>query len=142
MRATWTQEGCGAMIEGECHCGAVRWYLAHLPESATSCNCTLCRRWGALWAYGFKDQEIRMSGATRPYLRDAKSIEFHFCTTCGCVAYWRTHEPGSDGRHYMAVNLRLTEPDRIAEVPIVRFDGLGSFEALPADDTCVADLWF
>ena len=130
------------MIEGACHCGSVRWTFEDVPESATSCNCTLCRRWGALWAYGFKDEEIRISGTTRAYLRDPKTIEFHFCPDCGCVAYWCTPEPGQDGRRYMAVNLRLAEPDAIAAVPIHRFDGLDTFEPLPRDGKCIADMWF
>ena len=130
------------MIEGSCHCGSVRWNFTGTPEYATSCNCTLCRRWGALWAYGFKDEEFRVSGATQAYLRDPKTIEFHFCQNCGCVGYWCTPGPGADGRFYGAVNLRLAEPSAIAAVPINYFDGLDKFEALPRDGRCVADvLW-
>jgi hypothetical protein len=129
-------------IEGTCDCGSVRWSFEDLPESATSCNCSHCRRWGALWAYGFKDEEIRISGPTQVYMRDPKTIEFHFCSGCGCLACWCTPKPGEDGRRYMAVNLRLAEPDTVAAVPIVRFDGLENYEALPRDGTCVADLWF
>ena len=129
-------------IDGACHCGSVRWSFEGIPESATSCNCTLCRRWGALWAYGFRGEEIRTSGTTRTYLRDPETIEFHFCPNCGCVAYWCTPEPGKDGRYYGAVNLRLAEPHAIAAIPINRFDGLNSFESLKGDRKCVADLWF
>lgn len=130
------------MIEGACHCRSVRWTFEGVPESATSCNCTLCRRWGALWAYGFKDEEIRINGPTHAYLRDPKMIEFHFCPDCGCVAYWCTPEPGPDGRRYLAINLRLAELDDIAEVPINRFNGLENSGNLPRDGTCVADVWF
>ena len=42
----------------------------------------------------------------------------------------------------IAVNLRLTEPEPIARIPIDHFDGLGRFEDLPRDGRCVADLWF
>ena len=129
-------------IEGSCHCGAVRWTFAGSPEYATTCNCTLCRRWGALWAYGFYGEALKVSGATKTYMRDPRSIEFHFCPDCGCVAYWRTHEAGDDGRYYGAVNLRLTEPDSVASVPVSRWDGLNRHEARPSDGTCVADmLW-
>jgi hypothetical protein len=41
------------MVEGSCHCGAVRWSFDGTPESATACNCTVCRRYGVLWAYDF-----------------------------------------------------------------------------------------
>jgi hypothetical protein len=130
------------MIEGVCHCGSVRWHFTGSPKYATSCNCTLCRRWGALWAYGFIDEEFRISGVTRTYLRDPKTIEFHFCPECGCVAFWRTPEPGKDGRIYGAVNLRLAEPGSVASVPVTCFDGLDKHEARPKDGTFVADiLW-
>lgn len=130
------------MIEGSCHCGSVHWDFEDVPEYATSCNCTLCRRWGALWAYGFKDEEFRVSGTTQVYLRDPKTIDFHFCRNCGCVAYWCTPEPGADGRYYGAVNLRLAEPNSVAAVPVNYFDGLEKAEALARDGRCIADiLW-
>jgi hypothetical protein len=44
------------MIQGSCHCGAVQWRLEALPESATACNCTACRRYRALWAYDFEGE--------------------------------------------------------------------------------------
>jgi hypothetical protein len=34
------------MLEGSCHCGAVRLTLPSPPEVATDCNCSLCRRIG------------------------------------------------------------------------------------------------
>ncbi|WP_280952136.1 hypothetical protein [Salinicola halimionae] len=42
----------------------------------------------------------------------------------------------------MAVNLRLAEPDDVANVPIDRFDGLDTFENPPRDGRCVIDYWF
>jgi hypothetical protein len=97
------------MIEGSCHCGAVRWSFAGLPESATACNCTVCRRYGVLWAYDYENEGIRVSGPTRAYIR-GKALEFHFCPDCGCVAYWRAMKANDDGRRRIAVNLRLAEP--------------------------------
>jgi len=38
-------------LQGSCHCGAVRLTLPAAPEKATSCNCSLCRRSGGIWAY-------------------------------------------------------------------------------------------
>jgi hypothetical protein len=129
------------MIEGSCHCGAVRWCFEGMPESATACNCTVCRRYGVLWAYDYDGEGIAVSGPARAYVR-GDSIAFHFCAACGCVAYWRALEPGKDGRLRIAVNLRLTEPEPVARVPIDHFDGFDSFEDLPRDGRCVADYWF
>jgi len=129
------------MLEGACHCGAVHWQFSGMPESATACNCTVCRRYGALWAYDFEGEAIHVSGPTRGYVR-GKAIEFHFCSTCGCVAYWRAQEADEQGRRRIAVNLRLAEPAPVARLPIDHFDGLVSFEDLPRDGRCVGDLWF
>lgn len=129
------------MIQGSCHCGEVKWRFEGIPESATACNCTVCRRYGVLWAYGFEGEGIHVSGATQAYIR-GKSIGFHFCPVCGCVAYWRSLEHHKEGRRRIAVNLRLTEPEAVAHIPIDHFDGLKSFEDLPPDGRCVADYWF
>lgn len=129
------------MLHGACHCGGVKWQFVGLPESATACNCTVCRRYGVLWAYDYVDQGIKTSGATTAYLR-GRAIEFHFCPKCGCVAYWRAQAPDDDGRRRIAVNLRLAEPQAVAQLPIDHFDGLHTFTDLPRDGRCVADLWF
>lgn len=43
------------MIKGSCLCGAVQWQFDGVPDGATACNCTACRRYGVLWAYDFED---------------------------------------------------------------------------------------
>ena len=40
-------------MRGACHCEAVRFEIAEPPEWVLDCNCTLCRRYGALWAYSW-----------------------------------------------------------------------------------------
>jgi hypothetical protein len=129
------------MIEGACHCGAVKWQFTSLLESATACNCTVCRRYGVLWAYDYVGEGIQVSGPTRAYVR-GKTTEFHFCPECGCVAFWRALQLDAQGRRRIAVNLRLTEPGPIAHLPIDHFDGLDKFEDLPRDGRTVASLWF
>ncbi|MCB1684689.1 MAG: GFA family protein [Pseudomonadales bacterium] len=128
-------------IEGSCHCGALHWQFRGTPEAATACNCTLCRRYGVLWAYDYEGERISVSGPTQAYIR-GEAIEFHFCPTCGCVAYWRSMQADPQGRRRIAVNLRLTEPEPVAQIPIDHFDGLKRFEDLPRDGKCVADYWF
>lgn len=129
------------MLEGHCHCGAVRWRLAALPESVTACSCTACRRYGALWAYGYDEENIVVTGETAVYQR-GRSLTFHFCPSCGGVSHWRGLEVDEHGRRRMAVNLRMAEPGPIAALPIDHFDGLETWEDLPRNGRCVADLWF
>lgn len=129
------------MLEGSCHCGAVRWQLDALPASATACNCTACRRYGVLWAYGHEGEDIRVEGPTTAYVRGT-ALSFNFCPRCGGVTHWRALREDAEGRRRMAVNLRMTEPGPVAALPIDHFDGLDRWEDLPRDGRCVRDLWF
>lgn len=130
-------------MEGFCHCRRVAWTLDAVPESATACNCTICRRYGVLWAYGYIGHDIHTSGETSSYRRtDGGGIDFHFCANCGCATHYISNRPNDEGQRWTAVNLRLTEPELIASLPIDHFDGLESFEDLPRDHRCVKDMWF
>lgn len=133
------------MIEGTCHCGAARWTLEGDPGSITACNCTLCRRYGALWAYDYENERIRIEGRMSSYTRsgpEKSSLEMLFCPVCANVVAWRGLRVGADGRRRVAVNVRLTEPDAVADLPIDHFDGYDSFDDLPGDGRCVRDMWF
>lgn len=130
------------MLEGSCHCGSVRWRFDGMPESATACNCTICRRYGVLWAYGYEGEDVSLTGETRAYAWGEKTIGFHFCPQCGCVASWRSIEPDAEGRRRIAVNLRLAEPAVVEHLPIDHFEGLDKWEDLPRDGRCVRDMWF
>jgi hypothetical protein len=132
-------------LSGRCHCGAAGWSISGDPGPVTACNCTLCRRYGALWAYDFEHARIAIHGDTRVYTRVGKAdpaLEIHFCPTCACVVCWRGLRLEDDGRRRIAVNVRLAEPDAVAHLPIDHFDGLDSFDDLPSDGRCVRDLWF
>ena len=131
------------MLEGHCHCGAARWTLAELPQSVTACSCTICRRYGVLWAYGHIEHDIKVTGETNTYRRlDGDSIDFHFCATCGCVTHYVSIHPQGDGRFRTAVNLRMTNLEPIKHLPINHFDGLDTWVKLPRDNRTVKDLWF
>jgi len=133
------------MLTGSCHCGKASWRLEGDPGSITACNCTLCRRYGVLWAYDYEGERITVSGETASYTRagrDNPSLEILFCPTCACVLSWRSMHLQKGGRRRMAVNMRLASPDLVADLPIDHFDGLDTFEDLPSDGRCVRDLWF
>ncbi|MCB1671824.1 MAG: GFA family protein [Gammaproteobacteria bacterium] len=130
------------MLQGSCHCGNVKWSFDGRPDGATACNCTVCRRYGVLWAYDYEGELIKVSGPNKAYTRGDSTLGFHFCPNCGCVAYWRALEASPEGRRRIAVNLRLAEPDEVAGIPIDHFDGLVTFQDLPRDGKCVRDYWF
>jgi len=130
------------MLTGTCHCGVLRWRFKGDPDSATACNCTICRRYGALWRYGWEGEVVTTDGPSAVYARDTM-IGFNFCLTCGCLAYYQVLKKDAEGRRKMAVNLRMADdPDRVAHLPVRHFDGLDTFDDMPRDQRCVADMWF
>jgi len=131
-------------IKGTCLCGAIGWEFDGDPGPVTACNCTACRRYGALWAYDYLDERIRLSGETRGHWRKPgeSPLGFHFCPNCGCLSHWLARGGGPDGRRRMAVNVRLAEdPAVVASLPIEHFDGLTTFRDLGQDGRCVRDMW-
>ena len=131
------------MLTGTCHCGAAHWTFDGDPGEITACNCTLCRRYGALWAYDYENQRIRLSGPTTAYIRadDPKPcLEILFCPTCGNVLAWRALAASAEGRR-VGVNIRLAPPEQVHHLAIRTFDGLTSFQDLPPTNRHVHDLW-
>lgn len=109
------------MIEAACHCGRVRLTIAAAPTEVTDCNCSICRRYGVLWAY-YPPAEVGVAAAegTDVYMWDDRSIRFHRCPACGCV----THGSAVDaGRDRMGVNARLMAPAVLAAARVRHLDG-------------------
>jgi hypothetical protein len=117
-------------LTASCHCGAVRVEIPRAPEALTNCNCSVCRRYGALWCY-FPVEEVQVhaeDGATRHYAWGDRTLRFVRCATCGCVTHW---EPIVRERaHKMGVNARLFEPADLGDVKIRRLDGAETWEYL------------
>ena len=117
------------MIESSCHCGAVKLEIGAAPETVTDCNCSICRRYGVLWAY-YSPTQVRLAGkhrATEIYMWDDKSLEFHRCRVCGCVTHWAPVDKTVDR---MGVNARLMAPEVLAHARVRRLDGANSWKYL------------
>ena len=111
------------MLQAICHCGAVSVSIPRAPEKITNCNCSICRRYGALWGY-FESSDVSVdarAGSTDEYSWGEKSIAFVRCKSCGCVTHWRPLQGRKSLR--MGVNVRLFEPEQIGPVTIRLLDG-------------------
>ena len=118
------------MLSGTCHCGAVRVEVPTPPAAVTLCNCSLCRRLGALWAY-YKVGTVRVSGHpehTDGYIWGDRTLRTVRCRHCGCITHWEPLDPKPDG--HMAVNVRNFDPDELENLRIRRFDGAVSWKYL------------
>lgn len=111
------------MIESSCHCGAVRLSVdADPPTVVTDCNCSICRRYGALWSY-YSPTKVRIEppeGATEAYVWGDHMLEFHRCKGCGCLTHWASIDRSHDR---MGVNVRLMDLDILEAVQRRRLDG-------------------
>jgi len=115
-------------LQGSCHCGAVRLTLPTAPDKATSCNCSLCRRTGGIWAY-YQFGTVSVQGHpenTESYVWGDRTLSNVRCKICGIVTHWEplNAEPGA--RH--GVNLRNFEPALLESVVVRRFDGADTWK--------------
>src|SRR5262245_60713223 len=83
------------MIKAACHCGAVRITVEPAPSWVLDCNCSICRRHGALWAYswdrlGKRDLSVNLiqgADALESYIWGDRELGVWRCRTCGCVTH-------------------------------------------------------
>ena len=118
------------MIAASCLCGAVHLEIAEAPQRLTDCNCSACRRLGALWAYYRPDQVtlVGAADATVAYSRGERLLEFHHCRICGCTTHWESTDKNNADR--MGVNARLLPREALAGVPVRKFDGADTWKFL------------
>lgn len=110
-------------IEGSCLCGTARIGLTRVPRTMTQCNCSVCRRYGVLWAY-YRRKDVAIvapRGGLERYAVRPKGLRFVRCAGCGCVTSWEPPERGPDQR--MGINARLLDPALVANVDVKILDG-------------------
>jgi hypothetical protein len=121
------------MYTASCHCGVVRLEMQRKPRKLTQCNCSLCRRYGALWAY-FQRKRVRVlvsRSQLDAYSWDDKRFEFFRCAACGCVTHYQRTDRRADGSDMGAVNLRnIDDPAIVAHLPIRLLDGASTWKVL------------
>ena len=109
-------------MKTSCHCGNITIEVAP-PVQVTSCNCSICTRYQALWGYYPPDQvrvEVQADGES-VYAWGDRELEFVRCANCGCVTHYRTL-PGQP-KPKIGVNFRMVLEDSVEGVPVRHFDG-------------------
>lgn len=111
-----------------CHCGAIVIEIPDVPDKVVECNCSICRRLGALWVYRPPEEValLHNEGATCTYVWGERRIEFHTCRICGCTTHWL---PLIDEYTVIGINARMIDGLRPSDVEIVHedFGGMGCF---------------
>ena len=118
-------------LQGSSHCGAVRFEAAHTPTELRDCNCSLCRRLGARWAY-YTLNEVTLSGPTEAYIQGDRTLATHRCVTCGCAMFWLPLPSPEDEEPYnrMGVNTRMCDPAALAGIRVRLLDGADTWNLL------------
>lgn len=107
--------------QGACHCGRVTFKLQARLETVIDCNCSLCRRRGALW-HGASQQHLRiLSGEDELALYQFNTLtaKHYFCHHCGIHPFIR---PRLDPSRW-AVNVRCLDGVDLAALQVRHFDG-------------------
>lgn len=108
-------------MELSCHCGNIK-IEVDMPEQVTECNCSICRRYMALWGYfeaGDPVIEIGSEGC-QSYSWGDHELDFIRCKKCGCVTHYKT-KLGQDNP-FVAVNFGMAR-SLVSAVPIRYFNG-------------------
>ncbi|MDH3701265.1 MAG: GFA family protein [Alphaproteobacteria bacterium] len=105
-------------IDGQCHCGRVRYTATVDPENASVCHCTDCQ---AISGSAFRttlrvpDSDFEMTGDTKTYMKIAASGNERvlvFCPNCGTQMYGTM---AGDGPKLLSV--RLGTANQRAQLP-------------------------
>jgi hypothetical protein len=105
--------------EGCCHCGAINITIEDDPVEANECNCSICRRSGALWAYASLTR-VAVIGEGIGYVQGDRTLTLFHCPTCGVITHWSAVDPDYDR---MGINLRLFAPELWKALPRKFVDG-------------------
>jgi hypothetical protein len=114
-------------VTATCHCGAVRIHASRAPRTLTRCNCSICRRYGALWAY-FSASSVRVEaapGALARYAWKRRTRTYFRCNRCGCVTHYKYRKQGAG--YPLAVNASNFEPVVLKGARIRRLDGAATW---------------
>jgi len=107
--------------KGSCHCGRVTFEIETKLDSLVECNCSICRRRGALW-HGVPESRLRiLSGESdlTLYQFNTKTAKHYFCRHCGIHPFVR---PRLDPTRW-AVNMRCIDGVDLSALPVRLFDG-------------------
>ncbi|MFK8043835.1 GFA family protein [Congregibacter sp.] len=118
------------MPEASCHCGAIKITLAITPETLVQCTCSVCRRYGAQWA--FLDTETTSvkaaPGSLVSYIWGDKQIAFQHCANCGCMTHYDSLSEEQPKR--VAVNGRMLAAEVTQDLKLRTFDGAETWQFL------------
>jgi hypothetical protein len=107
--------------QGSCHCGRVTFEVRAKLDYVVDCNCSVCRRKGALW-HGATDETFRVltgEDELALYQFNTRTAKHYFCKHCGVHPFTR---PRIDPSRWV-VNVRCIDGVDLSSLEVRRFDG-------------------
>ena len=111
-----------AVHEGSCHCGRIAFTVEGEVSEVIDCNCSMCRRKGALLA-AFPRDALKLKTPESDmgtYRFNKHKIEHHFCLACGVATF---SEAQTDNGHMTMVNVRCLPDVDLTGLKVTQFDG-------------------
>ena len=104
------------IYEGTCHCGAVRFEIETDFPELTHCDCSMCRRRGALMVKVHESKLRLLAGAEAltEYQFHTRTARHFFCKTCGIYPF---HRKRAAPDHY-GVNVACLHDFDPAGIPV------------------------
>jgi hypothetical protein len=108
---------------GSCHCGAVAYDVDLDVSGALKCNCSICEKLGAVWAFAPRTQFKLKSGegALGDYQFGKKHLHHRHCTKCGIETFAEGAMP--DGTPTVGINLRCIDGMEVDKLSPKLWDG-------------------
>ncbi|MES2257197.1 MAG: GFA family protein [Pseudomonadota bacterium] len=109
--------------QGSCHCGNVKFEVEGEIKGALSCNCSMCKRKGALLAFFPRTSMTLLTpeDAIGTYTFNKHIIKHRFCKTCGIHVFGEAVDP--KGNPTAAINLNCLEDFDTGALPVQHYDG-------------------
>ena len=119
-------------FQGSCHCGNIRFEVDADLDHVRVCDCSICRRRGALIHRVAKSQlRLRVPWARLSlYQWGSMTAKDYFCPVCGVLPFRRPSDPtpeelraGVEPFDGWGVNVRCLEGVDIETIPVKRISG-------------------
>jgi hypothetical protein len=117
---------------GSCHCGRVRFEVEADIDHVRACDCSICRRRGAL-NFRVPAASLRLLTPWEElvlYQWGSRTAKDYFCPICGVLPFRRPSDPTEQERREglqpfdgWAVNVRCLEEFDLDSLPVVRIHG-------------------
>ncbi|ACB49802.1 hypothetical protein cce_0451 [Crocosphaera subtropica ATCC 51142] len=109
------------VVQGGCHCGAVRFEAVIDKFEAIDCNCSICRKKGFLHLLVPPENFTLIKGEQMltTYTFNTHTAQHTFCSVCGIHSFYspRSH-PG-----WFDINVNCLDPVTLSDFEIKTFDG-------------------